>query len=103
MRHTPPYVVPEPAVPAVEAEVTIVNRLGMHARPAMAFVDIANGYASEIRIRKGAQVVDGKSIMQVMMLAATKGTKLKIEADGDDAEDAARMLCALVERKFDEE
>jgi phosphocarrier protein len=90
-------------VPAVEADVTIVNRLGMHARPAMAFVDIANGFSSEIRIRKGSQIVDGKSIMQVMMLAATKGTTLTIEADGDDAEDATKALRALVERKFDEE
>ncbi len=90
-------------MPVVEAEVTIINRLGMHARPAMAFVDIANGFSSEIRIRKGSQVVDGKSIMQVMMLAATKGTTLTIEAEGDDAQDAAKALSALVERKFDEE
>jgi phosphocarrier protein len=75
----------------------------MHARPAMAFVDAASGFRSDIRICKGEQVVDGKSIMQVMMLAATQGTKLHIEATGDDAQDAIDHLVALVDRKFDEE
>ncbi len=83
--------------------VTIKNRLGLHARPAMAFVDAANAFAADIRVSKGSQTVDGKSIMQMMMLAATKGTDLTVEASGPDAEQALRTLTSLVERKFDEE
>jgi phosphocarrier protein len=83
--------------------VTILNRLGLHARPAMSFVDAANAFDAEIRVSKGAQSVDGKSIMQMMMLAATKGTVLTVEASGSDAQEALAALTALVHRKFDEE
>jgi len=86
-----------------QANVTIQNRLGLHARPAMAFVDTANNFTSEVKVKKGSQAVDGKSIMQMMMLAATQGTELEIVADGDDAGDAVAALVALVDRKFDEE
>lgn len=86
-----------------QIQVTIQNRLGLHARPAMSFVDIANGFASQISVKKGPQVVDGKSIMQMMMLAATQGTQLEIEAQGPDAPAAVAALRALVDRKFDEE
>lgn len=85
------------------ANVTIQNRLGLHARPAMAFVDVANGFASDIRVNKGEQDVDGKSIMQMMMLAATQGTKLVVRAKGADADAALIALAELVDRKFDEE
>ena len=85
------------------ANVTITNRLGLHARPAMALVDAASGFASDIRVSKGDQTVDGKSIMQIMMLAATQGTTLTITAEGPDAETAVTSLRELVERKFDEE
>jgi phosphocarrier protein len=85
------------------ATVTIRNRLGLHARPAMALVDLANRYDAGITLRKGDQAVDGKSIMQVMMLAATEGTELEIEATGPDAEPLIAEMCELVERKFDEE
>jgi len=85
------------------ATVTIKNKLGMHARPAMAFVDLANQYRSEVTVHRKGQVVDGKSIMQMMMLAATEGTELDIEARGPDAEQAIRDLCELVARRFDEE
>jgi len=88
---------------SARTEVTILNTLGMHARPAMSFVDTANGFKCNVTIRKGAQAVDGKSIMQVMMLAATQGTKLVVEADGPDADAAIEALKALVARKFDEE
>lgn len=88
---------------SVKANVTIQNRLGLHARPAMSFVDTANGFTSEIRVHKGSQVVDGKSIMQLMMLAATQGTKLEIEAQGPDADDAIATLRELIEQNFDEE
>ncbi|MDX1682701.1 MAG: HPr family phosphocarrier protein [Phycisphaeraceae bacterium] len=82
---------------------TIQNRLGLHARPAMTLVDTASGFDADIRIRKGEQTVDGKSIMQVMMLAATQGTELEIEAEGSDAGDAIEALRELVDRGFDED
>lgn len=84
-------------------KVTIGNRLGLHARPAMSFVDTASQFRSDIKIIKGSQVVDGKSIMQLMMLAATQGTVLEIAADGPDAEEAVNTLQKLVESGFDEE
>lgn len=87
----------------VNVTVEILNRLGLHARPAMAFVDLAAGYEADVRVRKGTQEVDGKSIMQMMMLAATQGTKLEIHCEGSDADSAAKALQELVERRFDEE
>ncbi len=89
--------------PIAKATVIIQNRLGLHARPAMAFVDTANGFTSDIRVRKGAQAVDGKSIMQMMMLAASQGTQLLIEATGPDADNAITALRELVNGKFSEE
>jgi phosphocarrier protein HPr len=90
-------------MPLVTANVTIENRLGLHARPAMSFVDTASGFSSDIRIQKGEQSVDGKSIMQLMMLAATQGTQLQITAQGPDANEAIDALQDLISRKFDEE
>ncbi len=87
----------------VRIRVTISNRLGLHARPAMAFVDTASGFKSDIQVHKGTQKVDGKSIMQMMMLAATKGTELEIVANGPDAQAATVGLRELVDRKFDED
>lgn len=83
--------------------VTIQNRLGLHARPAMAFVDLASTFRSVVTVRRDDTEVDGKSIMQMMMLAATQGTPLEVTADGDDAEQALDALKALVARGFDEE
>ena len=88
---------------AMRIKVKIGNRLGLHARPAMSFVDTAARFRSDIKVIKGSQVVDGKSIMQLMMLAATQGTELEIAADGPDAEQAVNTLQQLVESKFDEE
>ncbi|MGC8551283.1 MAG: HPr family phosphocarrier protein [Phycisphaerae bacterium] len=82
---------------------TICNKLGLHARPAMQFVDVANRFRSNIRVWKGDQCVDGKSIMHMMMLAATEGTGLKVEADGDDAVSALDALEQLVRARFGEE
>lgn len=81
----------------------IVNRLGLHARPAMAFVDCAGGFSASIRVRKGDTEVDGKSIMQMMMLAATRGSTLEITAEGEDAEPALEALAQLVADGFGEE
>lgn len=86
---------------------TIKNRLGLHARPAMAFVDLASTFASEVTVRRTddspGDPVDGKSIMMMMMLAATQGTELEITAAGDDADKAAEELKKLVDSGFDEE
>lgn len=90
-------------MPQKECTVTIINRLGLHARPAMSFVDTAQTFKAAIRVRNGDTDVDGKSIMEVMMLAATKGTNLLITADGDDADKALDELKKLVASGFDEE
>jgi len=98
---------PAPEVPMSDQThkvlVTIQNRMGLHARPAVDFVDVANRYQASVVVRKGEQSVDGKSIMQIMMLAATQGTQLEIEATGPDAQDLISDLSDLVDRKFDED
>lgn len=88
-----------------ETTVSVGNRLGLHARPAMAFVEAASGFSASVSVRRadGDEVVDGKSIMHMMMLAATKGTELVICAEGDDAEDAVASLRQLVDSKFGED
>ena len=87
----------------VEAELEIRNAEGLHMRPAMQFVDIANQFESEIMVSSGQTAIDGKSIMQISMLAATCGTKLTIKAEGTDARRAVEALRELVEEKhFDE-
>lgn len=83
--------------------VKIVNRLGLHARPAMSFVDLATTFQSAVTVSKPDCSVDGKSIMQMMMLAASEGTELEISAEGEDAEQACKALKALVDGGFDEE
>ncbi len=84
-------------------KVTIVNRLGLHARPAMTFVDLASTFTCEVKVRKADTEVDGKSIMQMMMLAASKGSELEITTSGPDAEKACVALKALVDGGFEEE
>ncbi len=87
------------------ATVKISNKLGLHARPAMLFVEAATTFDSEITVRRAdhREPVDGKSIMQMMMLAATQGTEIEIIASGDDAEKAVCHLAKLVESKFQED
>jgi phosphocarrier protein len=86
-----------------ETGVEIKNADGLHMRPAMQFVDIANKYECDITVRNDENSVDGKSIMQMSMLAATCGTKLRIKAEGVDAQQAIDALRELVEeRHFDE-
>ena len=86
-----------------EIEVEIKNADGLHMRPAMQFVDMANQFECEITVSNNDDDVDGKSIMQMSMLAATCGTKLKIRAEGDDARKAVKALHELVEEKMFEE
>ena len=87
------------------ARTVIRNSLGLHARPAMAFVELANAHACEVTVRRadGDEEVDGKSIMQMLLLAATKGTELEIACDGVDEGAAVAALVRLVDSGFDEE
>ncbi len=87
----------------VEVEVTICNVQGLHARPVMRFVDLAGQYVSRIQVCKGTQCVDGKSPMEMMLLEGTRGTVLKVVADGDDAPQAAEALVGLINGKFGED
>ena len=87
----------------LEIDVQVKNAEGLHMRPAMQFVDAATRFDSEITVSNGQTVVDGKSIMQMSMLAATCGTRLTIKAQGSDAKEAIETLKDLVEiKKFDE-
>lgn len=85
------------------APVTICNRLGLHARAAARFVQLASRFECEIRLARGAREVNGKSIMGVMMLAAGRGTEVVITADGSDEGEALGALVQLVESRFGEE
>lgn len=86
----------------LKREVKIVNRYGLHARPAMMLVELANRYSSKIEVSNGQLTIDAKSIMSVMRLAAVQGTILTITADGKDAEDALASLEKLVQDGFGE-
>lgn len=90
---------------SASAKVTIDNKLGLHARPAMLFVETASKFDSSIAVKRcgGDESVDGKSIMQMMMLAATKGTELEISADGEDSQYAIDELVKLVKSGFEED
>jgi len=93
-------------MPTATRDTMIVNKLGLHARPAMQFVDVANQFMSDVKVYKGGdepEEADGKSVMQMIILAATEGTPLKIEASGEDAELAVTKLAELVDGKFGEE
>jgi len=86
-----------------ETELEIKNADGLHMRPAMQFVDIANRFDCDVSVSNGENSVDGKSIMQMSMLAATYGTRLKVRAKGADAQQAIEAIKELVEHKlFDE-
>ena len=87
---------------AIEREVEIVNRAGLHARPAAQFVKVAGRFAASIRVAKDGLEVNGKSIMGVLMLAAEHGSRLRLTAEGTDAEDAVDALSDLVIRGFEE-
>jgi phosphocarrier protein len=84
-------------------ELTIANKLGIHARPAAVFVKTANRFTAEIFVEKDGEKINGKSIMGLMMLAAGPGSKLILHVRGEDAQAAITELEALVQRKFDEE
>jgi len=85
------------------AEVVIENRNGLHARPAAMFVKISSRYRAEVWVEKDGERVNGKSIMGLMMLAAGKGSRLQVIAEGTDAEKAVAEIKNLVETRFGEE
>lgn len=87
----------------IKDTLTIQNQLGLHARAAAKFVQTAMRYAAEVTLAHKEQTVNGKSIMGVMMLAASKGTLLYVTAEGDDAQEAFEALKSLVDAKFYEE
>jgi phosphocarrier protein len=82
--------------------VTISNPLGLHARAAARFVHAASSFACRIRVGRGGREVDGKSIMGLLLLAASRGSEITISADGPDEEAATTMLCAFIQRGLDE-
>jgi phosphocarrier protein len=89
-------------VAVAERVVTVVNQLGLHARPSAEFVKLASQFRSDVSLKRDEMKVNGKSIMGVMTLAAEQGCELLIRAEGDDAEVAADALAQLVHRGFSE-
>lgn len=87
----------------IEKEITVINRLGLHARPAAMFVRIASRYRSEIWVEKEGEQINGKSIMGLMMLAAGQGSKLLIRCEGPDADRAMQELEELINQRFNED
>jgi phosphocarrier protein len=84
-------------------QVTVVNQLGLHARAAARFVHLATRYTAQIRVGRDSKVMDGKSIMGILLLAAARGTTITITADGPDERDAVEALAQLVASGFGEE
>lgn len=84
------------------SKLKIINRQGLHARPATDFAQAATSFASQIRVRFDDEDADGKSVMELMMLAAMHGAEIEVICTGDDADDALSHLASLVARGFDE-
>jgi phosphocarrier protein len=87
----------------VTKELVVINKLGIHARPAAMFVKIANRFEADVFVEKDGERVNGKSIMGLMMLAAGPGSKLLVIAEGEDAAKAVVEIEGLLRRKFDED
>jgi len=85
-----------------EQTITIINKLGLHARSASKLVSVSSSYSSKIEIHYAGKIVNGKSIMELLMLAAKKGEQLTICCDGEDEQEALAALIDLVNRRFDE-
>ena len=86
----------------MEREVIILNKLGLHARAAAKLVNVASGFAAEVLVEKDGQRINGKSIMGVMMLAASQGTAITLIVNGDREAEAMAALVALIDDKFGE-
>ena len=89
----------------ISRRVIIANRLGLHARAAARLVNVARQYVSYVRLERPdtGKIADGKGILGVLLLTASRGTELLISAEGSDAQDAVDALCRLIERRFEEE
>ncbi len=87
----------------ISTPITIINKLGLHARAASKFVTTANQFSSNVFLDKAGQKVNAKSIMGVMMLAASKGTELTLEVSGEDEKQCSQAIIALINNKFDED
>ena len=88
---------------SLSRDIEIINKLGMHARAAAKFVKLASTFESQIDIERAGRRVNGKSIMGVMMLAASKGSDVTVHADGNDANESLDQLEALINNRFDED
>ncbi len=87
----------------LEKQITIINKLGLHARAAAKLINVTSSFSSDIKITKDERTVDGKSIMSVMMLAASKGTQLTLTTSGEDEQQAMDAIELLINNRFDEE
>jgi phosphocarrier protein HPr len=90
-------------VALVSRSVRVANRLGLHARAAAKFVHLASRFESHVTVTRGAQTVDGKSIMGILLLAAATGTVLTVATDGEDAQAALDALCGFIQTGFGED
>ena len=88
---------------SISKDIKIINKLGMHARAAAQFVQLASSFSSNIEIEKDSQRVNGKSIMGVMMLAASKGSNITLYADGEDENNSISKLEELINNRFNED
>jgi len=86
----------------VSQDILIINRLGLHARAAAKLVRLACTYTCDISLDKSGQISNAKSVMEVLMLGATEGTKIKVRADGENEEEALKTICDLFAARFDE-
>lgn len=86
----------------IEREVVIANKLGLHARAAARFVQTASQFEARILVERDGEQVNGKSIMGILMLAAARGTRIAIRAEGPDAEQAVDSLTRLIDERFGE-
>jgi len=87
----------------IKTKITIINKLGLHARASAKFVSTANQFISQIDVTKDSQTINGKSIMGVMMLAASKGSQLSLQIEGEDEVEMEKALTELINNRFDEE
>jgi phosphocarrier protein len=86
----------------IEKQLTIINKLGLHARATAKFIGVTSQFSSSIKVGKEGRFVDGKSIMSIMMLAASQGTVLDITAEGEDEQEAMLAIEAVINNCFDE-
>lgn len=87
----------------LKRKITIINRLGLHARAAAKFVKMANRFKSSVKIEKDGNLIDGKSILGILTLAAVRGTEIMLKISGEDEKAAMNALVLLIENRFEEE